>query len=123
MNAAIKLDGVLELLAEAVAERVLARLGSSANTKAVVYTSRKAGTHIPGKSRNWMLNKCKGMPGARKVGRDWTISVQDYEAWATAQDTSRCRSKAPCAKAVLDDEAYADAALAAAGFRVPRTTG
>ncbi len=120
MASHLSLDGVIEQLAEAVAARVMTRLGGKGSAP-LVYTTHKDGPNIPGKSHAWMVRMVKTMPGARKVGRDWTIAASDYDAWATAQDTSRVSSKMPCVKATMDDEAYADAVLAAAGYRVPKS--
>lgn len=96
---------------EAVADRVARKLGHGT---AVVYTTHKSGPHIPGKTRSWMLRHVQAMPGARKVGRDWTIAASDFDAYAAAKDTSRMRKPATLHKTV-DDHDYAVAALAAAG--------
>ncbi len=101
----------LDRLVEAIADRVASRLGTSAKT---VYSTSTRGPNIPGKSRSWALRHMKTMPGARKVGRDWTISADDYDAWARAQDTARCRKPAP---PTGTDEDLADAYLTAAGLR------
>jgi hypothetical protein len=116
-------------LVEAVAERVVAKLGQA--KAPTVYTTHKNGPHIPRKTRRWMVAHIKDMPGARKVGRDWEISASDYEAWAKAEDARRCREGGspyrPLATAALsnsDDEVElrrrADRTLEVSGFRRTR---
>ena len=83
------LDAVLEELAELVAAKVLARMAAPSSH----YTTRAGGVHVPGKSRAWALRTLKTIPGARKVGRDWVVSVEAYEAWLTDQDTKRAAGK------------------------------
>jgi hypothetical protein len=87
------LGDVLDLLAERVAERVLERMGPKAVQ--VAYTTAKHGPHIPNKTRRWMMTWVRKMPGARKVGRDWHISAEDYEAWSRAEDERRCSTPRP----------------------------
>jgi hypothetical protein len=115
---------LLNVFADALAARLLSRIGGHAANAPLVYTTHKRGPHVPGKTRAWMLRHVKTMLGSRKVGRDWTIAAADYEAWETAQDTSRVRSRVPSSAAVAgaqDDVAFADACIAAAGYRVPRS--
>lgn len=69
-----------------------------------------------------MLRVIKTMPGAQKIGRDWTIRAADYEAWATAEDIRRCANQPPGTDAPelpLDDslDAQVERSIAAAGFR------
>ncbi len=112
----MKLDSLLDEIADRVADRILQKLGTA--TAGSVYTTAKAGPHIPGKSRAWMLRKVKTMPGARCVGRDWIISVEDFQRWATAMDAMRTRAvKRP----PTDVEALADAFLEEAGYRPTKT--
>jgi hypothetical protein len=67
----------------------LARLVPQPATVTDVYTTRKSGPHVPGKSRHWMLRNAARM-GARKVGRDWQITPAEYERWLSKQDTKQC---------------------------------
>jgi len=83
------LDSLLDEIADRVADRLLARLDRSSSTSVVVYSTHKHGPHLPGKSRRWMLEHVRKMPGARKVGRDWVIAPADYEAWVRAEDSRR----------------------------------
>lgn len=110
----------LEPLVELIAARVVAKLAATSTTGGDHYTTRKGGPHIPGKSRDWMRRHVKTMPGSRKVGRDWVIRRADYDGWATARDESRAVTTRPSAAVVMDDEEYARAAIAAAGYRVPK---
>ncbi len=84
------------------------------------YTTNKIGPRIPGKTRTWMLDNAKTMPGAHKVGRDWVISPVDYEAWLTEQDTARCRASAPELRDVVDARKIAESTLAKAGLRATK---
>jgi len=123
----LAIDTFLDQLVEAVAERVAKKLGGAVNPALPArYTTNKAGPHIPGKTRRWMREHIKSMPGARRVGRDWEISAADYEAWATAEDARRCESairpRRPARGAVVSapatsKEAAALRAIEAAGFR------
>lgn len=118
----------LDAMAEIIADRVLSKLlvrGIVNVATPKVYTTHKAGPHIPGKSRRWMLDHLKSIAGARKVGRDWEIDVADYEAWAKAADRkATVNASAPRAKndvSLPTDEAAlrheARRALKAEGFR------
>jgi hypothetical protein len=82
---------------------------------AEVYSSNKRGPHIPGKSRQWMVRNVRTMPGARKVGRDWTISRTDCERWMTEKDVQECR--AATTPAPTSAREIALNALARAGLR------
>ncbi len=115
MSNQVMLSRLLDLLADAIAERIVARVGTATKT---VYTTSKRGPHCPGKSRDWMLRHIKNMAGARKVGRDWEIDATDFAQWARARDTDRCRRPAP--PIAGDIETLADAYLEAAGYRVTR---
>ncbi len=84
--------------------------------KVTLYTTNKDGPRIPGKSRQWMLSNVKTMLGAHKVGRDWTISPTDFEAWRRGQDTARVRASAPDRRDA-DARAIAESTLAKAGLR------
>ncbi len=70
----------------------------------------------PGKSRAWALRTLKTVPGARKVGRDWVVSVDDFDAWLT----DRASTPTPKAKPSNDVEALAEEAFRAAGLRAIR---
>ena len=77
---------VLDELAELVAAKVLAKLSAPTSHYS---TASRSGTLPPGKSRAWALRTLKLVPGARKVGRDWVVSVADFEAWAAEKDSER----------------------------------
>lgn len=79
------LDAVLDDLAERVAAKVLAKLSAPSTH----YGTGRAAVLPPGKSRAWALRNLKLVPGAKKVGRDWIVSVADFEAWLTERDTRR----------------------------------
>jgi hypothetical protein len=97
----------------------------SVNTKGVpadgYYSSRKGSVHLPGKSRRWMREHAREIPGARKVGRDWIVSHEAYVRWLTEQDTARCRA-AVVRSPSLEVEArlIAERTLANAGLRPTR---
>lgn len=82
-------DAVLDELAERVAAKVLAKLSAAPS----FYGTGKGATLPPGKTRAWALRTLKTIPGARKVGRDWVVSVADFDAWASDRD-SECQRKA-----------------------------
>lgn len=110
----MNLEPLIDAIAERVAKKVLVAL-TNAPTATTAFTSAKGGPNPPGKSRAWAARTIKTMPGARKVGRDWVVSVVDYERWVTAQDAARASRFAP--KVTTDDERYALDCLARAGFR------
>ncbi len=83
------------------------------------YSSRKGALHLPGKSRRWMLDHARGIPGARKVGRDWILSHADYVRWMAEQDAARCRTGAPTVHDA-DARTIAERTLANAGLRATR---
>jgi hypothetical protein len=91
----MNVEVLAEKIAERVVERVLVRLGRlpAEPERPTAYTTHKSGPHLPGKTRRWMLDHARNIPGAKKVGRDWVISVEDYEAWCKAEDTRRCAGK------------------------------
>ncbi len=87
MSAALVLldaDALIERL-KTIVEDALKR-HSTPPPSPLVFTTHKSGLHLPGKSRRWMLDHIRDMPGARKTGRDWEISATDFEAWKRAQD-------------------------------------
>lgn len=81
---------MLTEIAERVADIIVARLAAPSTH----YGTGKAATLPPGKSRAWALRNVKTIPGARKIGRDWIVSVADFDAWMSDQDTERCRNSA-----------------------------
>lgn len=109
------LDGLLDLLADRIADRVLERIGKAADGE--TYTTAKGGPLLPGKSRDWMRRNVRGMPGARKVGRDWVIARADYEAWLAARDDARAAKPRTVVAKTSDDVAFAIEMLAKAGVR------
>ena len=118
------LEELLDELAERLAVKVLARLTAPAGH----YGTGRAATLPPGKSRAWALRTLKTIPGARKVGRDWVVGVDDFDAWASEQDTKRCAEKSAApprrrpvvASSSLTMTERADRSLAASGFRRTR---
>lgn len=110
-----RFEHLLRELAEEVAERVAAKVVERMTTHAV-YTTASRGPGIPGKSRAWCLRNIRTMPGARKVGRDWVITAEAYEAWLSERDDARF-APAPAANDV--DRLVKDS-LRAAGFRRAR---
>jgi len=85
------------------------------------YSSRKGAAHLPGKSRRWMLEKARQIPGASKVGRDWIVPRAAYAQWLTEQDVALCRGKvAPTPAVGLDAHTIAEQTLANAGLRPTR---
>ena len=86
MSSSPALAGALDELAELVAAKVLAKLSAPTTHYS---TASKSGTLPPGKSRAWALRNLKLVPGARKVGRDWVVSIADFEAWLSEQDSIR----------------------------------
>jgi hypothetical protein len=123
-------DALLTEIAERVADIVVARLAAPSTH----YGTGKAATLPPGKSRAWALRNVKRIPGARKIGRDWIVSVADFDAWMTDRDSERCRNSARPANDVAppihpafemavsgeDRAARAARSLAAQGFRRTR---
>lgn len=85
-DASIAFDAIIEVIAERVASRILARLGSPTTH----YGSGRKASPPPGKSRAWAVRNLKTIPGARKIGRDWIVSVEDFDAWAADRDSARC---------------------------------
>jgi hypothetical protein len=84
-------------LVEAVAERVAKKVAPTP-TPPVTYTTNKRGPHFPGRSRRWMLDHIRSMPGARKIGRNWEISATDYEAWKSHEDAAQVRAASGAAR-------------------------
>lgn len=92
-----------------------------ATVAATVYTTRNGGPHIPGKPPHWTKRNLKRMPGARKVGRDWQITPENYERWLANEDAKRCASTTSKAKPMLD--AYEVARRGLATLPVRKTKG
>ncbi len=109
----MSMDRLLDELADRIAERVLEKLGGPSGVTA--YTSASRGPNIPGKSRAWALRNIKLMPGAKKVGRDWVITADAYEAWLSERDEARF-SPPPA----NDVDRLIEKGLAAAGLRRAR---
>jgi hypothetical protein len=84
------------------------------------YSSRKGAPHLPGKSRRWMLDHAREIPGASKVGRDWVIPHAAYERWRAEQDAARCRATASIRTPDADARTIAERTLANAGLRPTR---
>jgi len=57
------------------------------------FTSSAHGAQPPGKSRRWARDHFPSITGARKVGRDWIVSVADFDRWA-ARHTPRHEPRA-----------------------------
>jgi len=85
------------------------------------YSSRKGASHLPGKSRRWMVNNAKRIPGARKAGRDWIVPHAAYVEWLAEQDAARCRTEpVPSPAQEVDAHTIAERTLANAGLRPTR---
>lgn len=90
VNHDVLFAGLAEL-AKLFARHLAPPVHHTAPSAPLVYTTNKRGPHLPGKSRRWMLEQIPSMPGAHKVGRDWSIRAVDYDAWVTAEDARRCK--------------------------------
>lgn len=86
MSVEAEIKMLMEFVADRIAARVVAKLGSCTTH----YGSGKTATPPPGKSRSWAVRNLKSIPGAHKIGRDWIVSVEDFDAWSIEQDTARC---------------------------------
>jgi hypothetical protein len=84
------------------------------------YSSRKGAAHLPGKSRRWMLDHAREIPGARKVGRDWIVPCTAYNRWLAEEDAARCRATTPIHTVDGHARAIAERTLANAGLRPTR---
>lgn len=84
----MNLDAILDELADRVAARILEKLSAAPS----FYGTGKGATLPPGKTRAWALRNIRTIPGARKVGRDWIVSISDFDAWATERDSERQRN-------------------------------
>ena len=120
MNAAVD-----EREALAALQTLLAFLSHAMTTSppidASFYSSARRGPHPAGKSARWCRDHFKTIPGARRVGRDWTISATAFDAWTTAQTRERrMRSVAKLSPRPIDVELEAAEALKAHGVRLTR---
>lgn len=60
------------------------------------YTSSKNGPRPPGKTGRWCRENLRHVPGARKEGRDWVVSVAAYEEhFAARTEPGRRAPRAP----------------------------
>jgi hypothetical protein len=85
------------------------------------YSSRKGAPHLPGKSRRWMLDHAREIPGAKKIGRDWIVPHVAYVQWLADQDAARARAEAvPSPSQEADARTIAERTLANAGLRPTR---
>jgi hypothetical protein len=82
------------------------------------YTTNKRGALPPGKSRRWLRDRAAEIPGARKVGRDWTVSAADFDRWAAARTPKRTAPVVPLRTATWSPSV----ALEAAGVRTSNAT-
>ncbi len=109
------LDALVEELAERVAAKVLAKLSAAPSH----YSAKNP---PPGKSRAWALRTIKTIPGAKKIGRDWTVSVDAFDAWLSERDMTRVSRRDDDVRqshsvATEDVQALAELALSESGLR------
>jgi hypothetical protein len=90
VNHDVLFAGLAEL-AKLFARHLVPPAHHAAPSAPLIYTTNKRGPYLPGKSRRWMLEHIPSMPGAHKVGRDWSIRAVDYDDWVTAEDARRCK--------------------------------
>lgn len=108
---------ILSALARLIAPHVAAELRATGD--AATYSTAPGAPLPPGRSRRWLRDHARHIPGARREGGRagrgviWTVSRSDYDAWAT-------RSWAPPATADESDDAIAERALAATATRSTR---
>lgn len=82
------------------------------------YSTAPGGALPPGRSRRWLRDHAREIPGARRVGGArgrgvvWLVPRAAYEAWLAG------RATAPTERAVID--VAPDRWLAGAGLRVTR---
>ena len=115
------LRAIVRELAKETAALVVDELRSPASH----YGTGKGATLPPGKTRAWALRNLKSIPGARKVGRDWIVSVADFDAWmvdkASTFAAGAARKNRPAKRSSgapsNDVDALAEEAFAAAGLR------
>jgi hypothetical protein len=86
VDAVLRSPRVLDAIAERVSVKLAAK-GGDAHTTA---------QPPPGMSRRRFNELAPSMPGARKVGRAWTISPRDFDAWCSTR-----RARAPVARETL----------------------
>lgn len=110
------LDALVKALAKEIAALVVAELSASSITH---YGTGKTATLPPGKSRAWALRTLKTIRGARRVGRDWIVSIEDFNAWLTEKDAARVvpNVKKLRPRPANDEDVSIEDSLAAAGLR------
>lgn len=108
---------LLSALARLIAPHVAAELRAMGDT--ATYSTAPGAALPPGRSRRWLRDHARHIPGARREGGRagrgviWTVSRVDYEAWAM-------RTWATPAAADESDDAIAERALAASATRSTR---
>ena len=66
--------------------------------KTEYYTSGKRGPHPPGKTGRWLREHAHEIPGARRVGRDWVVTIEEFDAWTgSRQQKASARRAQPVA--------------------------
>ena len=114
--------GVAAIVGAARSAFVMAASFAPAPGTPTHYTSNKRGPLPPGKSQDWARRNLQTFPGAHKPGagdkpgRDWVISIANYEAELARRDAARVRASVP-RRADATDEALAEEALRGAGYR------
>lgn len=83
------------------------------------YSTAPGGALPPGRSRRWLRDHAREIPGARRIGGArgrgvvWIVSRAAYDAWSRSATTSATTTVAPAADS-------ATTWLEAAGLRVTR---
>lgn len=77
------------------------------------YVTSQRGPFPPGKSARWARRNLRHIPGAQLVGRDWRVSVADFDAWVASKQARPAPSPA-------NDFELAATLLRAAGMRGAR---
>lgn len=112
-----ELGATIAVLVYEFVVRTIQSAGAQTGTPSASYT-----THAPppGMSRRRFNEVARQIPGALKVGRAWSVTVEDFRAW------SQGRTKASAVSAVTTDRTRAArtwspaAALRDAGARATR---
>lgn len=103
---------LLEAIARLLAPLVAAELATSAPASG--YSTGPGGHLPPGRSRRWLREHARNIPGATRSGGRrgrgvvWSVTVADYDAWLSST------ARAPVAPVVPDEWARA------AGYRPTR---
>lgn len=98
-------------------DRELAELEAEPASDADVYST--TGPLPPGRSRRWLRDHAREIPGAVRVGGvrgrsvEWRVRREDYDAWVAAQAS-------PIATAPAKSTPDVDDWLASAGIRLTR---